>query len=648
MKITKKITSIVLALLLAVSAVTGLAISASAALPTSNVTLKIHKYQMNESTDTLTNIGNSNTVKPGATPTIPTGATALKGVTFTAYKIGGLDTAVPTTDPGSYDVSGLTGFEATTDDSGVAEIEVSPSEFGLYLVKETDAPAAVTTSSKAFYVYLPSTDSTDNSTWLTTVDVYPKNLITLGAATLTKTFGGKTVTEKNIEFAAGCAPCFDLYEDIADGDDVKIASVSLTDVSQTGDQTIYLQTSDTRYTNVDGSDTAVTVTEKAGVIAVNNLPKGKYYFVETSGAELADGTKYGLNSTKVSFEIKAGNNGVASTTASANTGTVKTVTLENSSTPTITKAVEGGTTETLDGKATQTFQTDEEITYTITATVPDDIASYKKYEVSDTVVSALAVYDQTITVKQGDNDITDKFWKSSQTSGFYAFTLKAKTNDDGVIGDALTPGVDLKITFTVVINRHFAPKYVNTAIPNTAKVAWTNGSDQSGSMDSNTVYVGTLGLQVVKTSASDNSRLSGAEFNLYDADNNLIKFELKDGGEYAVSTRSGASETLTSGDDGVIKIVGLEKAAYTLKETKAPNGYQLLTSDITINVTKDTYDEITDVTAENLRVIKNIEQPDLPLTGGMGTILFTIAGLALIGGGAFFFIRSRKSKKEDA
>ena len=54
-----------------------------------------------------------------------------------------------------------------------------------------------------------------------------------------------------------------------------------------------------------------------------------------------------------------------------------------------------------------------------------------------------------------------------------------------------------------------------------------------------------------------------------------------------------------------------------------------------------------DADSSDIRMIKNVKQPDLPLTGGMGTILFSVAGIALIGGAAFFFIRSRKTRKEE-
>lgn len=85
MKITKKITSIVLALLLAVSAFAGLAITANAADLPDSVTLTIHKYAIDENDNKNTYIGNDTSNTTGDTKTDVTG-TALDGVVFSYVK----------------------------------------------------------------------------------------------------------------------------------------------------------------------------------------------------------------------------------------------------------------------------------------------------------------------------------------------------------------------------------------------------------------------------------------------------------------------------------------------------------------------------------------------------------------------------------
>ena len=82
MKITKKITSIVLALLLAVSAFAGLAITANAAdLPNGNVTLVIHKYAKAEGESAGT-AGNGFEIADTSALGVP-----VNNVTFNIYKV---------------------------------------------------------------------------------------------------------------------------------------------------------------------------------------------------------------------------------------------------------------------------------------------------------------------------------------------------------------------------------------------------------------------------------------------------------------------------------------------------------------------------------------------------------------------------------
>ena len=131
MKVTKKILSIVLVLLLAVSAVSGLAISASGATVPKYATLNIHKgdVAMNgEATDAL--IGTTNGLT-GTENDKPTDFKGLKGAIFEIYYVGSLGTAKPaTTDISKYTLKKT----VVTDKDGNATIRVS---------SETDADPRV-------------------------------------------------------------------------------------------------------------------------------------------------------------------------------------------------------------------------------------------------------------------------------------------------------------------------------------------------------------------------------------------------------------------------------------------------------------------------------------------------------------------------
>lgn len=105
--------------------------------------------------------------------------------------------------------------------------------------------------------------------------------------------------------------------------------------------------------------------------------------------------------------------------------------------------------------------------------------------------------------------------------------------------------------------------------------------------------------------------------------------------------------TLVSDGQGRFEITGLAKGEYYLEETKAPEGFAKLTSDIKFSVDKNTYTtgdinynpETADAT-DALRV----ENKDLtiPQTGGIGTIIFTAIGLAIMAS-AIIAIKKRQA-----
>ena len=97
---------------------------------------------------------------------------------------------------------------------------------------------------------------------------------------------------------------------------------------------------------------------------------------------------------------------------------------------------------------------------------------------------------------------------------------------------------------------------------------------------------------------------------------------------------------LTSGADGHILIDGLDAGVYYLKETKAPEGYVCSEEELTITI-PDQAD------GSNLVSVKFANSP-VPHTGGMGTMLFTASGMALLAmAGAVMVIPHSSRKKEE-
>ena len=144
----------------------------------------------------------------------------------------------------------------------------------------------------------------------------------------------------------------------------------------------------------------------------------------------------------------------------------------------------------------------------------------------------------------------------------------------------------------------------------------------------------TKNLGIVKYSSEDENRV------LFGA-----KFELKH------ATITDFTWTGVSDSEGCIAFDNLPNGEYVLTEIESPVGYSLLADAITIVVSNagvtasgnalDTK-TVGDVLYYELK-IANDPLYELPSTGGMGTDMFKIGGLALMSGAALFLHK----KKED-
>ena len=128
----------------------------------------------------------------------------------------------------------------------------------------------------------------------------------------------------------------------------------------------------------------------------------------------------------------------------------------------------------------------------------------------------------------------------------------------------------------------------------------------------------TYAIDIFKYDQADKTGLVGAEFTLTDAEGTVI-------------------DTVTSGEDGHVVIDGLDAGTYYLKETKAPNGYVCSTAELTI--------VISEKVGVNNTVGVSFANSQIPHTGGTGTLMFTIGGIALMGTAGLLLVVSRKKRK---
>ena len=231
--------------------------------------------------------------------------------------------------------------------------------------------------------------------------------------------------------------------------------------------------------------------------------------------------------------------------------------------------------------------------------------------------------NRTLTVQLADSVL-------AKTSDFYSYsnvvvTYNAKLNTNAVKGEK----TDTIAKFAKGTTNEGENDYANSTLNNNinyVQLEYTANDTQS-TLVGPYLKVYTYDLVVTKVdAANDTTKLKGAKFAIY-SDPTCEK---------QVGT---VQET---GDNGTATFAGLKADTYYLKETEAPTGYNLNTSVFTITVPGTdtaTTGIVNQTVTDSLLVTPN--------TGGMGTMMFTIGGAALIAcaGVLFLIVRKKKSAK---
>lgn len=168
----------------------------------------------------------------------------------------------------------------------------------------------------------------------------------------------------------------------------------------------------------------------------------------------------------------------------------------------------------------------------------------------------------------------------------------------------------------------------------------------------NTYVPSEFNVKILKTPSGSKTGLAGAEFKLCTDKEGKNKAKNADGNDVSISYEA----------NGIYVVGNLTEGIYYLFETKAPDGYNILTTPVAITVSHDgvTYSQQgnsnsvnggVEVTEDGLTYILNVTNTTgqtLPNTGGSGTLPYTLGGLMLMSAAALmygFVSRRRRERR---
>lgn len=683
--------------------------------------ITIHKYEWNDdtrgpATGELGDAGNLPSKDADGKTEKPT---PLAGATFTVYQVknekdlkdyyDGKNVTWPTsweeyaekdTTTGGYKLK--TGVSATefgskkTDASGVVQfgkVQEKVLPLGLYLVLETETPDSVKTACEPFFVSVPmtkvSTDTNGGLTdWLYDVHVFPKNSTAYGQAVLQKV-GKQSGTDTEVTTMQSYK--FKLYKKNEDGTWTWIEKKPANGVDNAGE-----------WLDADNK-TGVLTTGADGKISVSGLTKGVYAFVET---EVNANDGYILDS-GIAYVFKINDNGEMAKATEADVVNGK---YPENATSFDTNAFSGAQVKVknykpdfkkeITGKKDADYGIGDDVPYTLTVNVPENVAKLKTFTVSDEMDSKQLVVNSDIVVTGKVGETEETTFKEGTE---YTLTI---TSAEGKSGFTIAFATDkiaeyaggtITITYTAKLQDGAsvgAVGNVNSADLKYSKktnITTTEADPPYDIHDEAVVY--TFKTGILKQN-EDGEPLKDVEFTLYkkyDAEkdtmnkNGTVKFMGADKTlltpEEAAAKKLNATVSdepkwfavmdLKTEADGKAVAKGLPTGEYKLVETKTHKGYNLLTGPVDANLTLDyttawsdtkTFDRNTGELIKhdyNSTVVKNGDTPysyaeiviinrkgfDLPTTGGFGTLLFSGIGVLLVVAGVGVLLSLKKKNR---
>ncbi len=443
-------------------------------------------------------------------------------------------------------------------------------------------------------------------------------------------------------------------------------------------------------TAVKNGGVAMTETDSTGHTSASSMEQGLYLVVETRVPEnvtstcnpfliplpmtTIDGSEW-LYDLTVYPKNQTGNPDLSKTVREAKNSTGKH---------------NGSLTDISDGYAhTATASVGDTVDYQIISTLPtitSKASSLSEYTYVDTMSKGIRYNKNDVVIEFfKDAGCTDKITTWAEDSGKFtvayddaqnSMTIKMTEAGLSEINEATTVYTDsvkrgysdctMRITYAATLTSD--TQMGDKDNPNEVVLTWRRTNSAYFDTLNDCCHVYTYGVDVLKQFSDGKGSVQNVKFLLHnDTDDVYVVAEQKDGIYYAkgIATKKADATTFVPNSSGHIIVKGLEDDSYSLTEIATDKGYVLLKEAVKIVITtkesgacekcgakllaasatvngKDV--TMTEGNAIVPMTVVNNPGFDLPKTGGYGTWMFTIGGVALLGAAAFTVIRSRKHK----
>ena len=441
-------------------------------------------------------------------------------------------------------------------------------------------------------------------------------------------------------------------------------------------------------TAVKNGGVAMPETDATGHTSASNMEQGLYLVVETRVPEnvtstcnpflvslpmtTIDGTAWNYDVT-VYPKNQTGNPTLEKTVREAKNSTGKNT---------------GTLTDIKDGYAhTATASVGDTVDYQIISTLPtitSKATSLSEYTYVDTLSKGIKYNKNDVVIEFfKDTGCTDKittwdenFGKFTVTYDDTANTMSIHMTEAGLteINEAATVYTDsvkrgysdctMRITYAATLTAD--AQMGDKDNPNEVVLTWKRTNTTYFDTLNDCCHVYTYGINVLKQFSDNGGKVQNVKFLLHnDTDDCYIIADLKDGVYYAkgFAAKKADATTFVPNVQGHVVVKGLEDDTYSLTETTTDKGYILLKEAVKIVITTKENGaceqcgaklltaagtvngkavSMTDGNAIVPLTVINNPGFDLPKTGGYGTWMFTIGGVALLGAATFIVVKSRK------